>query len=164
VIINLSVITAGIPSVRRFLSELQTGRLGMVLTDDEIEMTSGHSKMRSRDNSKMDNSQISGRFSRRKSSNRDQKPKSRIQSDASALDISQELRLRPDRTTQYTTHVVGGSSSTGVGSEGDSRKRNDDEISDDKSTTSLRQNGVYQQRDFEMHVEYDDDCKDAESR
>jgi hypothetical protein len=79
------------------------------------------------------------------------------------MDGSKELRLRPDRTTQYTTHVVGGSS-TAVDTEGERRRRNDDEISDDKSTSSLRKNGVYQQRDFEIHVEYDDDFKDGESR
>ena len=135
----------------------------MVLNNDEIEMTTKHSKMRSPDNSKIDHSQTSATFGRGQRSTRDQNTQSLNQSNASVLNNSQDLRLRPDKTARYVTHVVGGSSG-GVGSERDARERkaNDDEISDDKSTSSLTKHGVYQQRDFERYVEYDH--RDGESR
>ena len=168
VVINLSVITAGIPSVSRFFSDLQTGRLAF--SNAEIEMTTGHSKTRSPLNSKINHSQTSARFGRGQRSTRDKNNLSLTQSNGDVLDNSQDLHLRPDRTTRYVTRVVGGSGG-GVGSEraAGERKANlgvgtksDDDISDDKSTSSLTKHGVYQQRDFEMHVEYDH--PDGESR
>ncbi|KAK5061572.1 hypothetical protein LTR84_008116 [Exophiala bonariae] len=163
VVINMSVTTAGILSVRRFLSDLQTGKLGMILNDREIEMTAAQrSATRSRNESGNKSSTTSGFFGRSKKSKTDDS-KSQTRSNGSVLASSNNMRLRPDDVARYTTHVVGGSS-TGVGSDRDGRSRNvlsgdttksDDEISDDKSTSSLRKNGVYQRRDFEMHVEYD---------
>ena len=173
ILVNVSVITAGILSIRRFLSALQTGRLGMTLNDREIEMMSGsHSKGRSANGSKIQPSLTSGKFGRGQRSNRDLISQPHLQSNGSALDNSQDLRLRPDKTTRYTTHIVGGGSrgggDTGIetgerkANAGDVTTKSDDGISDDKSTSSLRKNGVYQQRDFEMHVEYD--YHDGESR
>lgn len=63
---------------------------------------------------------------------------------------SKDLNLRPYITARYTTHVVGSASSD----HGIQRVR-DDEISDGKSTSSSRKNAVYQQQDFDMHIEYD---------
>lgn len=165
VLINMSVTTAGILSVRRFLSDLQTGKLGMILNDREIEMTAAQrSTNRSRNDSGNKSATTSGFFGRSKKSTNDQSSKSQTRSNVSVMGSSNNMRLRPDDVARYTTHVVGGSS-TGVGSsERENRSRNapsgdttksDDEISDDKSTSSLRKNGVYQRRDFEMHVEYD---------
>ncbi len=159
VVINLSVIAAGILSVRRFLSELQTGRLGMVLNDREIEMTTGKSKTGSNSNSKMDRSQNRGPFGRSQGSTRDPNPESQLQSVNEIRNDSNDVHLRPDKTTRYTTHVIGGDSQGDVRerkSHPENVARSDDEISDDKSTSSLRKNAVYQQRDFEMHVEYED--------
>jgi hypothetical protein len=169
-VLNMSVTTAGILSVRRFLTDLQTGKLGVVLNDREIEMTtnSGRSKNRSNDNSKMETSQTSGVFGRSKWGKRDQTPKSHTQSNISTAEEPSDMRLRPDEVARYTTHIIAGGGSSS-GTERDARKRkahagdgrSDDEISDDKSTSSLKKNGVYQQRDFEMHVEYD--YRDGES-
>lgn len=163
VVVNLSVTTAGILSVRRFLSDLQTGKLGMVLNDREIEMTTGQSRDRSRNKSGNNSNNTSGFFGRSKNKSDNQSTKSQTRSNISILNSAGNMRLRPDETTRFTTHVVGGSSS-GIVLERDGRNRkapsgdttkSDDEISDDKSTSSLRKNGVYQRRDFEMHVEYD---------
>ncbi|RMZ79609.1 hypothetical protein DV737_g3312, partial [Chaetothyriales sp. CBS 132003] len=83
--------------------------------------------------------------------------KSHIQSAVRSFDNSNDLQLRPDQQVCFTAYVTGGVS-------GDARKRtghvgdaaiSDDEIIDDKSTSSLKNNGVYQRRDFEMHVQYD---------
>lgn len=163
VVVNMSVTTAGILSVRRFLSDLQTGKLGMVLNDREIEMTTGRSKDRSQNNSGNNSNTTSGFFGRSKNRTETKSSKSQTRSNISILNSAGNMRLRPDETARFTTHVVGGSSS-GIGTERDGRNRkapsgdttkSDDEISDDKSTSSLRKNGVYQRRDFEMHVEYD---------
>lgn len=161
----MSVTTAGILSVRRFLSDLQTGKLGMILNDREIEMTAAQrSATKSRNDSGNKSSNNSGFFGRSKKSRTDDS-KSQTRSNGSVLASNNNMRLRPDDVARYTTHVIGGSS-TGVGvvndREGRSRNppsgdttKSDDDISDDKSTSSLRKNGVYQRRDFEMHVEYD---------
>jgi hypothetical protein len=165
VVVNMSVTTAGILSVRRFLSDLQTGKLGMVLNDREIEMTTGRSKDRSQNQSGNNSNTTPGFFGRSKNRSENQSSKSQTRSNISILNSAGNMRLRPDETARFTTHVVGGSSSgIGNGNERDGRNRkppsgdttkSDDEISDDKSTSSLRKNGVYQRRDFEMHVEYD---------
>lgn len=70
------------------------------------------------------------------------------------------MRIRPDRTTRYSTHITGGPSERYAR---EARKDavgppvNDEEVtSDDKSTSSLVKNGVFQRRDFEVRIEYDD--------
>jgi len=161
----MSVTTAGILSVRRFLSDLQTGKLGMVLNDREIEMTTGQSRDRSRNKSGNNSNNTSGFFGRSKNKSENQSSKSQTRSNISIMNGASNLRLRPDETARFTTHVVGGGgSSSGIVQDRDGRNRkapsgdttkSDDDISDDKSTSSLRKNGVYQRRDFEMHVEYD---------
>jgi len=129
VVINLSVIATGILNVRRFLSDLQTGRLGMSLNDHEIEMTT------SENNSKNDHSQNSALFDGGQRSTRNQ---SHIVPIASVLKNPEDMRLPPDRIARYTAKVVGGGGSNNV----------DDEISDDGSTSNLTKNGVYQNRKF----------------
>ncbi|KEF61098.1 uncharacterized protein A1O9_02663 [Exophiala aquamarina CBS 119918] len=170
VVVNMSVATAGILSVRRFLSDLQTGKLGMVLNDNEIEMITGQSRDRTKNNSGNNSNNTSGLFGRSKNKSEHQSSKLQTRSNISILDSAGNMRLRPDETARFTTHIVGGSSS-GIVQERDGRNRkapsgdttkSEDEISDDKSTSSLRKNGVYQRRDFEMHVEYD--YPDGDSR
>lgn len=146
----------------------------MVLNDREIEMTNtSRSKKQSDNATDKDSSQTSGIFSRKRWG-RNHTEHSHTQPNISVFTNTNNLRLRPDETARFTTHVVGNSSSgsaTGSRTETDARKRNtnvgdalkgDDEIGDDKSTTSLKKNGVYQQRDFELHVEYEG--HDGESR
>ena len=157
-VINLSVITAGIPSVRSYLSEMQTGRLAMVLDDSEIEMTTRGSKSRGAKGSKGRSEQNSVRAKGGQWSSGDHGSGSRGQPDARALQSAQATGIRPDRTPRYTTTVT-----AGVPERYGDETRDDigsapvhDEVTgDDKSTSSLVKNAVFQQRDFEVRVEYD---------
>ncbi|KAF2503218.1 hypothetical protein BU16DRAFT_588866 [Lophium mytilinum] len=47
VVMNLSILTAGIPNVHRFLADLQTGQMGTRLTEDQIESSGAGSRQRS---------------------------------------------------------------------------------------------------------------------
>ncbi|KAF2816757.1 uncharacterized protein BDZ99DRAFT_528680 [Mytilinidion resinicola] len=47
VTMNLSILTAGIPNVHRFLADLQTGQMGTRLTEDQIESSGAGSRQRS---------------------------------------------------------------------------------------------------------------------
>ncbi|KAK4963138.1 hypothetical protein LTR10_000766 [Elasticomyces elasticus] len=156
VVINFSVITAGIPSVRSYLSELQTGRLAMVLDESEIEMTTRGSKSRAAKKSKIKAEQSSSQLSDRQWSKRDHTG----QPDASALESAQDMRIRPDRKTSYTTHITGGAPKRHANETRDDvgvARVNDEEVAgDDESTSSLVKNGVFQRRDFEVRIEYED--------
>ncbi|KAK5759966.1 hypothetical protein LTS12_009862 [Elasticomyces elasticus] len=160
VVINLSVITAGIPSVRSYLSELQTGRLAMVLDESEIEMTTRGSKSRGAKRSKIKPEQNSSQLSGGQWSKRDHNSGSRGQPDASALESAQDMRIRPDRKTSYTTHITGGAPKRHANETRDDvggARINDEEVAgDDESTSSLVKNGVFQRRDFEVRIEYED--------
>ncbi|KAK5702998.1 hypothetical protein LTR97_003944 [Elasticomyces elasticus] len=160
VVINFSVITAGIPSVRSYLSELQTGRLAMVLDESEIEMTTRGSKSRAVKKSKIKSEQSSSQLSGGQWSKRDHNSGSRGQPDASAPESAQDMRIRPDRKTSYTTHITGGAAKRHANETRDDvgiARVNDEEVAgDDESTSSLVKNGVFQRRDFEVRVEYED--------
>jgi hypothetical protein len=161
--INLSVITAGVLSVRRFLNDLQTGKLGLTLNDREIEMTSGSG---GRLKSKAVNSQLSGVSGGSKRHQKELNGQSQIKSSTRVFDDSRDARLRPDKTTRYMTRVVGGREHARNDEEdvpAGTRTVNDDSTTDDKSTSSLKGNAVYQQQDFEMHIEYDQ-ANDLEHR
>ncbi|RMD40955.1 hypothetical protein DV735_g4163, partial [Chaetothyriales sp. CBS 134920] len=89
VVINLSVITTGILGVRRFLSDLQTGRLALVISEREIEMTSPVHGQTNRGNNQGDSSQNLGAFCHRKGGN------SHHQSATDSLNNPDDLPLRP---------------------------------------------------------------------
>jgi hypothetical protein len=156
-VVNLSVITAGIPSVRSYLSELQTGRLAIVLDETEIEMTSRGSKSRGTKGSKNKSEQNSSRQNGGQWSNGELDSGLRGQADATALENAQDMRIRPDRATRFTTHITGGARDRYAnGTRGDvgGAPGIDEEVTgDDKSTSSLVKNGVYQKRDFEVRIE-----------
>ena len=159
-ITNLSVITAGIPSVRRYLSEMQTGRLAFVLDESEIEMTTRGNKSRGAKGSKIRSQQNSSRLNGGQWSIRNQASGPRGQPDASALESAQYMHIRPDRTMRHTTHITGGAPERYANETRDDvggPPVNDEEVTgDDKSTSSLVKNGVFQKRDFEVRIEYDD--------
>lgn len=133
VAMNLSIITAGIPSVHRFLGDLQTGRIGIRLNELEIEMSASGSRSKSRFRSRNDT------YSKNSS-----KATSSSQSAPS-------LKLTPPNRGAVSTHISGSRDP-----EADAiyrSQRNEDDVAEDSSTSSLKRNVVFQTR--EVLVEYE---------
>lgn len=133
VAMNLSIITAGMPSVHRFLGDLQTGRIGIRLNELEIEMSASGSRSKSRFRSKNDT------YSKNSS-----KATSSSQSAPS-------LKLTPPNRGAVSTHISGSRDP-----EADaiySSQRNGDDVAEDSSTSGLKRNVVFQTR--EVLVEYE---------
>lgn len=133
VVMNLSIITAGIPSVHRFLGDLQTGQMGIRLNELEIEMSASGSRSKSR-------------FRSRNNTNSKNSSKA-TSSSQSAL----SLKLTPSNRGAVSTFISGSRDP-----EADaiySSQRNEDDTAEDSSTRSLKRNVVFQTR--EVLVEYE---------
>jgi hypothetical protein len=132
VAMNLSIITAGIPSVHRFLGDLQTGRIGIRLNELEIEMSASGSRSKSRFRSRNDtNSKNSSKTT-------------------SSSQSAPSLKLTPPNRA-VSTHISGSRDP-----EADaiySSQRNEDDVAEDSSMSSLKRNVVFQTR--EVLVEYE---------
>src|SRR6266576_4912768 len=130
---NLSIITAGIPSVHRFLGDLQTGQIGIRLNELEIEMSVSGTRSKSRFRSRNDTN-----------SKNNSKATSSSQSAPS-------LKLTPPNRGAVLTYISG---SRDPGADAIySGQRNEDGIAEDSSTSSLKRNVVFQTR--EVLVEYE---------
>ncbi|RMZ84350.1 hypothetical protein DV738_g563, partial [Chaetothyriales sp. CBS 135597] len=88
-VVNLSVITTGILGMRRFLWDLQTGRLAFVISEREIEMTSPAYDQTSSNPNQGRSRHTSATFSHRKEDN------SRRRSATGSLNNPDDVRLRP---------------------------------------------------------------------
>ncbi|KAJ9658833.1 hypothetical protein H2201_007614 [Coniosporium apollinis] len=145
VVMNLSIITAGIPSVHRFLADLQTGQLGSRLPEHDIELSNSRSKF----------SGSSSRFGRSKA---DQSLRSSSKPTSSLSDRG-SLKLIPPNLGTASAHI-----STSRGAEKKRtnsgcipmNRRTEESLPDDSSTSSLRKNGVFQTREVFVEYEYND--------
>lgn len=130
-VVNLSVITAGLPGVRQYLSELQTGRMGIDVDELGIEMMTRNSGSRGAKGLRTTCNQHTFK--------------------ANDEHLIQGVHMPSDSTTRYTTHITGGQTRDVT----DGGTVNDEDFNgDDKSTSSLVNNGVFQRRDFEIRIEY----------
>ncbi|TKA64344.1 hypothetical protein B0A55_09545 [Friedmanniomyces simplex] len=132
-IVHLSVITATIPRINSFISDMQTKNAGLALTRRDYENFKSGSK--------------SGGGSNNHSGNRNSKNWSRSRSPATALQDS----FRPDYQVKRTNKVSvrDGSSDATDTIEMDVR----DEL-ETSSQSSLKANAVYQKTEFTWHEEY----------
>lgn len=171
--INLSLITAGIPSIHRFLSDLQTGQLGARLTEDRYELTvnggTGNSNSRSRKQRSANPSAQNSRLSSKKQ-------RSNLTMMTDDTEDEKPLKLTPETGARLSTRIFsprmagkgnadgngeGRNSNGGQRSEG---REGEEDIAEDSSTSSLKKNAVVQTREFYMEVEYEDGHQRTESR
>ena len=119
--------------MHRFLWDLQTGQMGTRLNELEIEMSASGSRSKSRFRSRND-------------------PNSKNSSKAtSSSQSAPSLKLTPPNCGAVSTYISGSRDP-----EADaiySSKRNEDDIAEDSSTSSLKRNVVFQTR--EVLVEYE---------
>lgn len=133
VVMNLSIITAGIPSVHRFLGDLQTGQIGIRLNELEIEMSASGSRSKSRFRSGNDtNSKNSSKAT-------------------SSFQSAPSLKLTPPNRGAVSTHISGSRDPKADAIY--SSQRNEDDVAEDSSMSSLKRNVVFQTR--EVLVEYE---------
>ncbi|OCL08145.1 hypothetical protein AOQ84DRAFT_318887 [Glonium stellatum] len=131
-VMNISIITAGIPSVHRFLGGLQTGQMGTRLNELEIEMSTSGSRSKLRFRSKND-------------------PGLKNSFKATSSQSTTSLKLTPSNRGVVSTYISGSRDPDSDAIY--SKRRNDDDIAEDSSTSSLKRNVVFQTR--EVFVEYE---------
>jgi hypothetical protein len=124
---NLSVITAAIPSLHRFLNDLQHGALGTRITEHQYELSLGSSNG------------LSGRFGRPKTgASRDTKSQPSLQPSGSKL----SSRIFSDHDTKSANRSR------------KTEKREDRHTPEENSTSSLtNNNGVMQTWEISIEVE-----------
>jgi hypothetical protein len=127
IIMNLSVLTAGIPNVHRFLADLQTGQMGTRLTEGQIESSGVGSRQRS----------YFGRS-------------------AKGSDLSNSgnsLKLIPINRGKVTTTCTAPEAEA----QHNGRMASHDEVDEDGSTSSLKRNVVFQTREISVGYEQNPD-------
>jgi hypothetical protein len=132
VVMNLSIITAGMPSVHRFLGDLQTGQMGIRLNELEIEMSASGSRSKSRFRSRNDTN-------------------SKNNSKATSSQSAPSIKLTPSNRGAVSTHISGSRDPKADAIY--SSQRNEGDVAEDSSTSSLKRNVVFQTR--EVLVEYE---------
>jgi hypothetical protein len=169
--INLSLITSGIPSIHRYLSNLSTGHLGSMLTEHELE-ASGFRVRRSRPGGSKPTkaSKASSKLSSKLSSQLSTTNRSVLREtnphlrSASSQTDEKPLRLTPHTRSDFQTHIY--ATTPGAGSSKQVQSKisasnlhgEPEEVpTEDSSTKSLTRSGVMQKKEFRMEIEYDPD-------
>ena len=124
---NLSVITAAIPSLHRFLNDLQHGALGTRITENQYELSMGN------------NHGLSDRFGLSKSDSSREDPKSQHSLHHSGSRLSN--RIFSDHATKSANRSR------------PTERTQDRQIPEEKSTSSLTNNGVTQTWEISIEVE-----------
>ena len=146
----MSLITAAIPCVHRYLASLQTGMMGLVLRPREIELTTsaGASKDRS--------------YYRSRTAKSNKHTHASNNHQLSRQTTEKGLKLRPEMCADQKAYVSAvpdsGPGSQTKGGATPRRSSGSDEGDmqpEDDSTSSLKKNVVYQKREFHMEVEYE---------
>lgn len=129
IVMNLSAITAAIPSLHRFLNDLQHGALGTRITEHQYELSQGSSNG------------MTGKFGLSKAgSRRDDVPKSHPSLQGSSSRLSSRI---------FSDHAIK------CGGRGAMERNHDphNHIPEDRSTSSLTNNRVLQTWEISIEVE-----------
>lgn len=124
---NLSIITAAIPSLHRFLNDLQHGAIGVRITEHQYELSQGSSNG------------LSGKFQRSKSGASQKNPRSQGSLNAAGSKLSSRI---------FSDHVTKSANRARA-----NEKKQDRRMPEENSTSSLTNNGVMQTWEISIEVE-----------
>ncbi|KAF2840591.1 hypothetical protein M501DRAFT_1001575 [Patellaria atrata CBS 101060] len=184
IVTHLSSITSAIPRIHGFLSDLQTGRIGTMITEHEFELTRGQKGSKNSSNPSHNNSGRRQSFSHQNSV---RPTATRTTTNLTSSDSMSHLRsgtrftspaepalkLTPDTQSGISSRIYSASgkprdesfNSNPRTPNGAVTTHSTDEIEDDSSTSSLKKHGgVVQKREFRIDVEYRDTCYGDEKR